>query len=317
MASPHHTLPGSDDLAISEAARRLVLATPDGLVVADGQIELAHHDITDLAVHPESGRIAALVDGAAIHLSAGDGDWTHVASIGDGPLRVLAWHGDDILVGGANARLWRVTPDGHPHRIDAFDRAPTHEDWHTPWGGPADVYSIASDGSECFVNVHVGGILRSADLGTWAPTIDLLVDVHDVAIDDHGVLWAATGARGLARSTDRGASWTHFTDGLHATYARAVAAVDGGALVSVSSGPFGRDGAVYRLDGDTLTRLSALPDLDGSIDRGRLVADDDVAAIALPSGDVVVSTDGGRSWQTALSGHPDVRAIARRGPRSA
>lgn len=296
--------------AAAEVTRRLVVATADGLVV-DGRAELGGHDIVDVAIDPVSGAITALAADGAVHL--GDaGRWTHVATVPDGPHRVMAWHGSTLLVGGANASLWQVTRAGEVKRIDALDVAPTHEGWHTPWGGPPDVFSLASDGHEAFVNVHVGGILRSSDLDVWTPTIDLHTDVHDVAIDDAGTVWAATGMGGLARSTDRGASWTHFTDGLHASYARAVAVIDGGALVSVSSGPFGRDGGVYRFDGEVSTPIATLGEIDGSIDRGGLVADGGLVAVALPSGEIAVSADRGGTWHTAMSGVEDVRAIALR-----
>ncbi|MEL6893659.1 MAG: hypothetical protein AAFP84_18850, partial [Actinomycetota bacterium] len=240
----------TDDAPPSDRAPRLLIASSNGLIHADGRTEFAGHDITDVDV--DGDRVAVLVDRVAVHRREADGSWVRLAELGDGPHRTLAWHGDGLLVGGSDARLWRVSEAGGAHRIESFDRAPSHEGWHTPWGGPPDVFSIASDCSDAFVNVHVGGILRSTDLENWTPTIDLHEDVHDVTVDEAGTIWAATGARGLARSTDRGASWTHVTAGLHATYARAVATTGGVTLVSVSSGPFARDGAIYRLDGDTL-----------------------------------------------------------------
>lgn len=304
------SLPIPDTTVVGVATRRLAVAMHVGLVVG-GRTVLVDRDVIDVAVDPRSGRLAALTRDGEVHVRDDGHGWRDIASIDDGRLRVVAWHGDELLVGGAEARLWRVARDGGVDRLTEFDRAPTHADWHTPWGGPPDVFSIASDG-DAYVNVHVGGILRSSDLLEWTPTIDLRTDVHDVTVDDEGTLWAATGMAGLARSTDRGTTWTHLTAGLHATYARAVAAVGGTVLVSVSSGPFGRDGAVYRLDGDALTRLADLPAIDGSVDRGRLVAGGDLAAIAMPSGDVVVSADEGRTWGTAISGCDDIRAVALR-----
>ena len=62
--------------------------------------------------------------------------------------------------------------------------APTRAEWHTPWGGPPSVFSMASLGDDLFVSVHVGGILRSSDGGqSWEATIDLHEDVHQVVAD--------------------------------------------------------------------------------------------------------------------------------------
>ena len=57
--------------------------------------------------------------------------------------------------------------------VDAFDHASGRETWHTPWGGPPDTRSMANWEDELYVNVHVGGILRSDDEG-------------DVDTDDRG-----------------------------------------------------------------------------------------------------------------------------------
>jgi photosystem II stability/assembly factor-like uncharacterized protein len=156
--------------------------------------------------------------------------------------------------------------------------------------------------------VHVGGILRSSDGGrSFTPTIDREEDVHQVVTDAEGGLWAATGRSGLAHSVDRGESWSFHTDGLHAPYALAVATLDDAVLVGVSSGHSGRDGALYRFDGRGFERCAdGLPAaFDGAVSPRQLAGAGRVAAVALPSGDVHVSTDGGRVWSrvaTALAG---------------
>jgi hypothetical protein len=162
---------------------------------------------------------------------------------------------------------------------------------------------MASDGTDLYVSVHVGGIMRSGDGASWMPTIDLHDDVHQVAVGPDGPVWAATGMRGLAESNDRGATWRYHTQGLHATYLLALAIVDDAVLVGASSGHAGRDGAVYRFDGSEFTRASGLPDrLGGAVGPRQLAGAGDEAVVALPDGDVFASSDGGRSWTRLMEG---------------
>jgi hypothetical protein len=51
--------------------------------------------------------------------------------------------------------------------------------------------SIANWDDDLYANVHVGGILRTADGGeTWTPTIDIDADVHHVTTAE-GIVLAA------------------------------------------------------------------------------------------------------------------------------
>jgi hypothetical protein len=210
-------------------------------------------------------------------------------------------HRGTVFVGGDRAGLWRLE-GAELLRVESFDDAPTRPDWHTPWGGPPSVFSMASDGDDLYVSVHVGGILHSPDGGeTWAPTIDLHEDVHQVIVDpDSHTLWAATGTSGLAQSTDRGRSWTHHTDGLHLTYLLAVASTSAGILVAASSGHSARDDAVYIFDGRRFRRAEGLPDpLGGSVGPKQLAGQGDAAAVLTPDGSLFTSADGGQSWTHA------------------
>src|SRR5207249_79401 len=102
------------------------------------------------------------------------------------------------------------------------------------------------DGS-LYANVHVGGIVRSTDGGAaWEPTIDIHADVHQVLTDFESGLVLAACARGLALSADGGASWRYETEGLPATYSRAVAVAGDTVVVSASTGPRGHRSALYR-----------------------------------------------------------------------
>lgn len=75
-----------------------------------------------------------------------------------------------LIIGSAEAHLYRFQ-DGKTERIDTFDHMPVREHWHTPWGGPPDVRSLAAtpDGW-IYADIHVGSIIRSPDRGdTWEP----------------------------------------------------------------------------------------------------------------------------------------------------
>ncbi|MGI8809590.1 MAG: WD40/YVTN/BNR-like repeat-containing protein [Acidimicrobiales bacterium] len=276
----------------------LLVGTAAGLHrVDDGHTELVGRQVNALA-----GDLA-LVEGRAVWR---DGDW--VGEPLDGPLAtcVLPLH-EGALVGTAEGHLVRL-PAGE--RLASFDDAPGRDAWYTPWGGPADVRTLAAgpDGT-IYVNVHVGGILRSTDGGdSWEPTIDIDLDVHQVTVAGDGTVLAAT-AQGLATSTDRGNTWTVVDDGLAATYARAVAVAGDTVLLSVSTGPDGHRAAVYRrpLHGNEPFRRSAigLPGtFPGNIDTFCLVAAGPIAALGTFAGRVYLSDDAGASWATVAAGPP-------------
>lgn len=205
-----------------------------------------------------------------------------------------------LYLGTADARLLRWS-SGALGAVAGFDDAPGRHRWYTPWGGPPDCRSIDTDGSRLLVNVHVGGILRSEDAGvSWTATIDLDVDVHQVK-QIGGRILAATGVSGLAVSDDGGQTWSYRVDGLHGSYARAVAVVGGTVLLASSTGPFTREAALYRrpLDGGGPFERCAggLPErFDGNVDTHWVDAHVDVAAVVTPGGQVYVSDDEGRTW---------------------
>jgi hypothetical protein len=278
-----------------------VIATSHGIrFPAGGKLEsLADEPIT--SIHTDGDDLWALVARRDLHRINGAGGEL-VARLDDAAGTVVGTHRGVVWIGGQHARLWRLDGDALV-AASSFEDAPTHDEWHTPWGGPPDVFSIASDATYLYVSVHVGGILRTTDGETWTPTIDLHDDVHQVAVGDDGTVWAATGRRGLAESRDHGATWRYHTDGLHARYALAVAPLPQGALVAVSSGHAAKDGGVYRFDGERITRCEGLPsDLGGAVGPRQLATAGDRAAVALPNGDVYVSDDGGREWARLAAG---------------
>lgn len=290
----------------------LLASTAEGLYrLGEGVGErLAGGDVTSLAVDGDT--VWAVVDDTTLLRGGADGSFTAV-SVHDQALRCLLPTGQNLLAGTAGAGLVGLDGD-RLVPFDGFTAAPGREHWYTPWGGPPDTRSLAAgrDGT-LYANVHVGGILRSTDGGaTWVPTIDIDADAHEIALAGDLVLAAA--ALGLAVSDDRGGTWRWRTDGLHARYARAVAAIDGTVLVSVSQGPGGARSAIYRgplgLDG-LLTRCrQGLPEWFGdNVDTGCLVADGRSAAAA-DGGTVYHSEDGGETWQVLVRDLPPVHHLA-------
>ena len=253
----------------------------------------------------------AAVDGTDIwRLEGGSAPgWTRVASLdglgGSGlQSRCLADtranHENGILVGTSGAHLVRVGGE-EPGLVAAFEAAPGRDSWYTPWGGPPDVRSITEDRAAVYVNVHVGGVLRSRDGGgSWEPTIDIDADVHRV-VTGAGRVYAA-GARGLSVSEDQGATWKLSARGLHASYCRSVAVAGATVLVSASDGPWSGRAAVYRTDreGVSFERARAgLPEwFEGNIDSLCLDAlpDGRLSAFGSESGELFTSTDQGITW---------------------
>ena len=311
------TAPGSTAASAATAAATdadgvtepfVLVAGADGLHHAGGAARhLAGRAVTAVTA-TDPGTVWALVDGTDVVRVAGDAT-EDVARLDDGRGRCLHRHRETLYVGGAGARLWRLDGDDLV-RVTSFDHAPTRDEWTTPWGGPPDVFSLASHGDDLYVSVHVGGILHSDDGGrSWRATIDLHDDVHQVAVDGDGTVWAATGRRGLARSTDQGRTWQHLAAGLHATYLLSVAATDIGVLVSAQSGHAGSDTAVYLLEGDRFEPVTGLPVPLSGISPGHLAASGSTAALVTDAGTVHLSHDGGRTWQQADGTVPGPRGL--------
>jgi len=286
----------------------LWVGTTDGLhVVGDeGAHHLSGHEVNALA---RGGRTTwALID--RHELWRHDGEWQHVTTVGDFRLNCLSPSGDELLVGTSEAHLMRLEGDALVP-VGSFDDLHERTRWYTPWGGPPDVRSIARDDGRTFVNVHVGGILRSANDGSWEPTIDIGSDVHEV-IALQGAVLAAT-AWGLGTSTDLGATWEFVDEGLHASYARAVTVVGDAVLMTASTGPHGGRAAIYRkplADGIFEKLDKGLPDhFPDNIDTGCLAASRSDVAFATDDGRVYLSETQGDSWDQIAKDIGAARAV--------
>jgi len=290
---------------------RLLIATTMGLHDADGPAGLEGRSVVSLAADATGVWVLGR-DGAI--LRADDGAWDEAASLSDPEPRCLLPHDGGVLIGTALARLFRLRRDAL-EPVEAFDEVPGRDGWYTPWGGPPDTRSLASDAAgTVFANVHVGGIVRLAPDGSWQPTIDVDTDVHQVIAHPEraGLVLAAT-AYGLGRSDDGGDTWELSADGLHASYCRAVAVAGDTVLVTASTGPSTRRAAVYRRpDGEAPFEKCevGLPEWFASnLDSHCLGADGPRAAFGTAEGDVWRSDDAGRTWERAADGLSRVTAV--------
>ena len=306
----------------------ILLGTANGLWTLDANGGSPHdafagHSVDALA--QDAGRAWAIVDGKTLRATEGDREWD-AASIDGPPATCLAATPSGLVVGTEEAHLLRLAGD-RLALIESFETATGRESWYTPWGDPADVRSIAVEppvgkaktgGSNrsIYVNVHVGGVVRSTDGGrSWTPTVDIEADVHQVIAHPtrRGVALVAA-ADGFGESRDGGDSWEFTTAGLHAHYLRAVAIAGETVLVSASTGPRGKRAAIYRKPLDGRARFercrAGLPEwFDGNIDTACLAACGRLGVFGTEDGRVFRSHDGGESWDLIAKGLPGVRSV--------
>jgi hypothetical protein len=299
----------------------LLVGTEDGLHELDESkgavgVHLTGRSIGCLA--PEGRSWWALVDGEGVWRSDHPGAWDQAATSSGQRLNCLWPTEAGLLVGAEEASLLRLV-DEKLQTVEAFERVEGRDDWYTPWGGPPDVRSI-SEGPEraVLVNVHVGGVVRSADgAQTFHPTIDIHSDVHQVfaPLGNPGLVLAATGAEGAAISRDGGETWEFITEGLHATYSRAVALGATSVFASASTGPRGGRAAVYRRhlrgDGPFVRCTDGLPEwFPTNIDTFCLAASGQLVAFGTDDGSVFISEDEGGTWRPLGEDLPAVRCVA-------
>lgn len=218
-----------------------------------------------------------------------------------------------LLLGTEGAHLLRVAPD-RLTPVVGFERVEGRDRWYTPWGGPPDLRSLArTEDNVLLASVHVGGIPRSLDGGrTWSPTIDIEADVHQVrGVWGRTDLVVAAAAVGFCLSLDAGATWTVRTEGLHATYCRAVAVGGDHAYLSASEGPRGRDCAIYRTRLGGAGPLERITDpIRGNVDAHALDAHGDRVVFGTRDGTVWQSEDAGDTWVRLLDGLAPVTSLS-------
>jgi hypothetical protein len=272
---------------------------------------LGGHDVSAL----DAAAAWAITDHKALHHRTAAG-WQEVAVVPGEPATALVAAPAGVVVGTAGAHLLRLDGDALVP-VDAFDAVSGRETWGTPWGDPPDVRSLAAapDGT-LLVNVHVGGVVRSRDGGaTWTPTIEVDADVHQVIVDPRSGVAFVAAAIGFAETTDGGDRWRVATDGLHSTYARALAIAGAHVLLTASDGPFTKRAALYRRPLDASAPFSrvteGLPEwFAKNVDTHWVAARGDEAALATEEGDVYRSGDAGASWTQVASGLPRPWSVA-------
>jgi photosystem II stability/assembly factor-like uncharacterized protein len=299
-------------------AEQILVGTAGGLWTLQGDTALADETLAGrpvTALAREGATLWAVVDGTTLWQRR-DGGWRQCAAIAGPPATCVAATATGLLVGTEQAHLLRLAGDALVP-IDSFETTEGRAAWYTPWGDPADVRSIAiaADGT-IHVNIHVGGVARSRDGGkSWAPTIDIEEDVHQVlAHPTRPEVVLVASAEGFGISGDGGDSWQLSTTGLHAHYLRAVAVAGEHVLVSASAGFHGRRSAIYRkpLDGGSrFERCEAgLPKwFDDNIDTACLAAADALVAFGTSDGRVFRSRDAGEHWDLAIKGLPPASCV--------
>jgi hypothetical protein len=301
----------------SEAMRKettIAVGTTSGLLLFGSQQTVEQEQRKVRALCPSGTDLWAVLDDHTVARRDSSGGWNTVAEVTDLRINCVLPYEGRLLAGTSRAHLLNIGND-ETQSVIAFERAPGRDDWFTPWGGPPDIRSLDADGDHIYVNVHVGGILRSdSKLESWEPTLDINSDVHEVRVVEgsRGLLLAAC-SWGLAVSRDGGDSWDFYTEGMHAHYCRAVVACGDSILVTASLGPRGGRGAVYRCPLDKPEALekceAGLPTWFGdNIDTGCLTARDGTVAFG-SGGDVFISRDAGATWAPLASDLPEVLGV--------
>lgn len=301
-----HKLADTDFVKAEQAMDKpqVIVGTSDGLVFLDSKhdVELEGYSINALASSLDG--LWAIANRNSVWHRDSHGEWHQVASIDDLRLNCILPIKGAVLVGTSSAHLIRIA-DGSTQRINCFESAEGRSEWYTPWGGPPDVRSIAvGESGEFYVNVHVGGILRSDDYGkSWQPTIDVDADVHEVrTVPTRPSLVLAATAGGLAISHDKGNSWSFDRANLHAHYSRALAVCDHTILMTASMGPSGSKSAIYRRPLDepgTFEKCDrGLPEwFSDNINTGTLATFKNIAAFGTHDGQIFLSSDAGLTWK--------------------
>jgi hypothetical protein len=227
-----------------------------------------------------------------------------------------------LLVGTECPRLYRADRR-NVEAVSTFDRLGCRSEWHTPWGGPAALRSLARGGGEwVYADIHVGSIMRSPDNGvSWEPvTPDLNEDVHQVATTPaHPTRVYANTAHAVYISDDCGTSWSYRGEGLGGRYGRAIAIHPDNPehlLASVSDGAHGENvhGQLYISSdaGRSWSHVTAgFPEsTSANIDTFHVAFTKDGSAWAAVAEQLYVSSDGGHSWRKAWTAPEPISMIA-------
>jgi hypothetical protein len=316
----------------TKSSIKVIAGTTEGLwFIEDSQqyIELKGHPITALAC--DRDELWIVDDFKTVWQKDSEGRWNKVASVENWELKCILPIQEGILAGTSEAHLISISTNGSIKLINSFEETEDRNQWYTPWGGPPAVRSIAvGTRDELYVNVHVGGILRSKDGGqSWQPTIDIHSDVHQVITANDtaeeedfassrrkppNLVLAAT-AQGLAISRDGGDSWQFDQTNLHAAYSRAITLCGNIILMSASVGPHGGKAALYRRaiaeSGIFEKCQQGLPDwFSDNINTRNLTSLGNRVAFGTSEGQIFLSNNAGLTWQQIDSQLPSINCLS-------
>jgi hypothetical protein len=283
----------------------VLVATSTGCRVfssnSDGRVELPGRCVWAIS-HDVGGAGLAIVDGKEIWRRSPGAQWSLVATT-DVTLASIASINGRIFAGAMeDAVMVSISSDNEVERLTGFDSVPGRNKWFGN-GPPLHVRALTAtaDGGAVMAAVHVGGIPRSTDLGkTWAPTIPVEFDVHEVRAHSSSPIVAAAAAVGLCVSNDDGQNWVVIADGLEVTDSLAVAVLPDEVLFSIQDGPFAERSQIWRwpIYGQRIEQVrQGLPLwLKGKVDTGHIAAHKGQAAIVDGGGDLWLSRMGSTGW---------------------
>lgn len=209
----------------------------------------------------------------------------------------------------------RIRSSGEVDHLIGFDNVPGRNEWFGN-GPPLHIRAVTAtaDGGAIMAAVHVGGIPRSTDGGkTWAPTIPVKFDVHEVHAHPSLPMVAAATAVGLCVSQDDGRTWNVIADGLEITNSLAVAVLADEVLFSIQDGPFTERSQIWRwqIQGQRIEQVrQGLPEwLKGKVDTSHIAANNGQAAIVDEGGDLWLSRAGSTDWDLIATGLHDAFAV--------
>jgi len=300
----------------------VLVGTKDGLfeLGSSSRTHLPGHRITAVSGARRDWWVA--VDDHEIWHAGTEGRWQRVAESRDQAVTCLLRNREGLLVGTEGAHLLRLQEQTLTLQpVASFETVAGRNRWHTPWGDPADTRSLAADvDGRVYVNVHVGGIVRSTgavgDSESWQPTVDIEADVHQVlAHPSIPALILAAAAVGLGTSQDGGATWTFTAEGLHAPYLRAVAIAQDTVVVSASGGPRSRRAALYRRPVGSAGSFERCHDglpswFRENVDTYCLAAIGPTVVAGAHDGVVFGSDDAGRRWEVLADRLPSISCVA-------
>jgi hypothetical protein len=292
----------------------VLVATCAGCRVFVGErerpVELAGRNVGAMA-QESSGSCLAVVDGKEIWRREFAGEWSKLATSPAALQSIVSVNGVILSGGMDEAIMIRVSPTGSVDQMRGFDQTPGRHEWFAG-GPPLGVRSLAAtaDGSVLLAAVHVGGIPRSLDGGeTWAPTIPVAFDVHEVRAHPTIANTAvAAAAVGLCVSYDAGRNWKVISEGLKGTSSLAAALLQDEALFSVQEGPFAKRSQLWRwpLGAERAAPVrDGLPEwLEGKIDTNLIAAGAGRAAVVDAGGNLWLSSAGSAGWERVATGLP-------------